>query len=813
MDDLKTTFDNSIKADAQSSEDDADEATNIHKNGIYEERFYMVSAPGKKNSRLMNFIMAPTGEKVNDFLNMTPDIQAFLTPKIRLYKVFNDKTGKLKQVEFIFKNSTDGTEKLKQLFADNDKYFRGSGFGIKDFSFSFNGTTPATAKNDITANLTLFFQDFSDFVQEFESTEGKFKFVDLILYDKKNEDVPTYGYATSHPEQYSPAYYRIRADVGWQVPEANEQFDAACNKRGLEADNIRTTIEKTNQSYYLNMVEHDLNFKADGTVEIKAEYRGYIESALKGSDMDALVDDVILTDRKNREDSLKTAIRDCTTSEVARIKRIYSAQEQLLVEELYQRTYARLNTLGKIRIANVSSDGGFKKNGYFKTKPELMADEAPDTSPTENEIPYFFLGDLLYVMLDIIYSPNNPEPIKNMKLVLPSIDFTGFFENEGPFSINMAQIPIAQAYFTEWFTKQIIDKQVRSKPIMYFLRELLNELISNALIDVCLNRNYKKSMNFQTTTINSSGVGLTGKPTDQAPIITLGGDMIPFSVEESADINDITSYVMVYPSYSTTRPMGSGDYNEDILNGLYHFHLGQDRGIIHEVKFSKVDMQYIREARYLRNGIDGLLQLGAVYRVTLSMFGNTMFYPGMQIYINPFGLGGEQFLPNKENTIANKLGLGGYHIIEKVNSSITSGLFKTTIEAMFVYSGDGDTTFDLQGRNDEDKETTVEEMSVREAKCLELVGAVEDQYKYILAGQEDNGRSITELSQNMDIENILREDETSYPAAEELTLAQADDAQTSDVFLDANRDGADDITGLDVDGFLPESSTDPEASE
>ena len=378
------------------------------------------------------------------------------------------------------------------------------------------------------------------------------------------------------------------------------------------------------------------------------------EGACLAPDMDALVDDVILADRKSREDSLKTAIRDCSASQVARIKRIYSAQEQLLVEELYQRTYARLNTLGKIRIANVSSDGGFKKNGYFKTKPELMAEESSDTSPTENEIPYFFLGDLLYVMLDIVYSTNNPEPIKNMKLVLPSIDFTGFFENDEPFSINIAQIPIAQAYFTEWFTKQIIDKQVRSKPIMYFLRELLNELISNALIDVCLNRSYKKSMNFQTTTINSSGKGLTGIPTDQAPIITLGGDMIPFSVEESADINDITSYVMVYPSYSTTRPMGSGDYNEDILNGLYHFHLGQDRGIIHEVKFSKVDMQYIREARYLRNGIDGLLQLGAVYRVTLSMFGNTMFYPGMQIYINPFGLGGKEFLPNKENTIANK---------------------------------------------------------------------------------------------------------------------------------------------------------------
>jgi hypothetical protein len=378
---------------------------------------------------------------------------------------------------------------------------------------------------------------------------------------------------------------------------------------------------------------------------------------------------------------------------------------------------------------------------------------------------------LWWKKLSIHHQQKNPEPIKNMKLVLPSIDFTGFFENDAPFSINIAQIPISQAYFTEWFTKQIIDKQVRSKPIMYFLRELLNELISNALIDVCLNRSYKKSMNFQTTTINSSGKGLTGIPTDQAPIITLGGDMIPFSVEESADINDITSYVMVYPSYSTTRPMGSGDYGTDIWNGLYHFHLGQDRGIIHEVKFSKVDMQYIREARYLRNGIDGLLQLGAVYRATLSMFGNTMFYPGMQIYINPFGLGGEQFLPNKENTIANKLGLGGYHIIEKVNSSITSGLFKTTVEAMFVYSGDGDTTFDLQGKNDTEKETDIQEIPALEAECLELVGAVELEYGSVLSGQASDISGIVTATENLEeAAEALGDNETSNPDAENIPL-------------------------------------------
>jgi hypothetical protein len=139
-------------------------------------------------------------------------------------------------------------------------------------------------------------------------------------------------------------------------------------------------------------------------------------------------------------------------------------------------------------------------------------------------------------------------------------------------------------------------------------------------------------------------------------------------------------------------------------------------------------MAYIREARYLREGVDGLLQLGAVYRVTLNMFGNTLFYPGMLLYVNPFGLGGEDFLPNKPNSIANKLGLGGYHLIEKVNSSITSGLFKTTVEAMFVYSGDGDTRFNIQGNQEDNPDENIEDPSKVDPTCSNLVSDIRDRY-------------------------------------------------------------------------------------
>ena len=147
-------------------------------------------------------------------------------------------------------------------------------------------------------------------------------------------------------------------------------------------------------------------------------------------------------------------------------------------------------------------------------------------------------------------------------------------------------------------------------------------------------------------------------------------------------------------------------------------------------------MAYIREARYMRDGIDGLLQLGAVYRANIDMFGNSLFYPGMLIYINPFGIGGEEFLPNKSTSIANKLGLGGYHQIDKVNYVISPGSFKTKIDAMFVYSGDGDSRIHIQGKQEQNTEQPVENSVMTDPTCNDLVKEVEDEYYRIAIEQQ-----------------------------------------------------------------------------
>jgi hypothetical protein len=199
---------------------------------------------------------------------------------------------------------------------------------------------------------------------------------------------------------------------------------------------------------------------------------------------------------------------------------------------------------------------------------------------------------------------------------------------------------------------------------------------------------------------------LSGLPTKDNYVINLAEkkDILPFSVEnetgEPADIADLVSYVIIMPIYNTITNKGLGNYFDDIKRGVYHFEIGTDRGILNECKFSKIDMEYIREARFEQSrGVDDLLQLAAVYKASLKLFGNTLFYPGMTLFINPFGIGGNEFIPSNPNSIANKLGLGGYHLVTRVNSIITNGKFSSDVEAMFVYPGDGVTRALVQGNN------------------------------------------------------------------------------------------------------------------
>ena len=92
------------------------------------------------------------------------------------------------------------------------------------------------------------------------------------------------------------------------------------------------------------------------------------------------------------------------------------------------------------------------------------------------------------------------------------------------------------------------------------------------------------------------------------------------------------------------------------------------------------------------------------------MFGNTVFYPGMEFFFNPYGLGGgtEFGRPQDHGSVAWKMGIGGYHTVLSVRTTLTPGKFTTSIKGQQYYSGDGTGNSDLETRRTEGQ-TSIED--------------------------------------------------------------------------------------------------------
>ena len=739
------------------------ETKSIHLNGgfaPYKNRFYMVQdSPDGDQSSMINKLLIPNGQNIREFLDARPSTQAYLVPKLRFYKVYTNKSGNLAEFRFDFRTFTDPS-RIEDL-ATPGKFDRGGDYGVKEFNFSFDGTTPATAKNDIKANLSLYFQSFNDFTRkQFRSEDGELHaFVDLLLLPAgKNKT----GSGAPSIFQYDASYYRIRVDVGWEI-NSTKTKDQEENIGVAAAASLARSLRRMNKSFYLNMVDHTMDFRDDGSIQIDVEYRAYIESALKGTTMDALAS------RESRK-ALKDVRRDyetvlsknrCSAEELNEIRIQLEQIEELLRKQSYQSIMKRLIDNGSIlhKIAKDTSEKEFIRRGIFTTKVEFetpkglnqdnLAEKSKKGVNFKNSkngfsdlkngehykfINYFYLGDLLYAILDCVYDDreNYLAGFEKFKFVLGSFQYEDLLDSTAlAKTINLANIPISCELFYEWFTENIIKPERLSYPIMFFIRDLCNFLLVEILSETCFKRSFDKRLQFKTMNFLGAKNGpgdplgklfsygnLSGGSLKNQLVLDVGkkyagsSPSLPLAVDSEAgvSINDLYNYVTIYAE--TPRIKSSKDANttraQDEADGIMHYQIGRDRGILKRIKFNKSDMQYIREARFFRHGNDGLMQLSAVYKVTLEMFGNTLYYPGMEIFIDPLGLlgVGDEANPRRggqNKSVANKLGFGGYHLVTNVKSSIGPGKFTTTVEAMFSYAGDGDPTSSIIGSKEEIK--------------------------------------------------------------------------------------------------------------
>ena len=338
-------------------------------------------------------------------------------------------------------------------------------------------------------------------------------------------------------------------------------------------------------------------------------------------------------------------------------------------------------------------------------------------------VQFFYFGDLVKVALEHISTTTTGGGAsisgtleRNLRIILGPISFRrtipsnsqGSSTTEFFYNINIADIPISVNYYVEWFLKYVVAKDRETYPILTFLRELSQTLLTSVMRDQAHGltnvprQNLMIRTNFLTAAANQGG---TDALSDDRNIIqgasgftridadaTIGRTletgtalMRPPRPNESS-----YNYMMLYAINSGTTQELTGDYWADRRRGIYHFGIGKDRGLFKRVKFIKTDLPYARESRLaaaLEQRATGLIILKNVYNLDLSMVGNTLFIPGMKVYLDPSGISPILGNPQAPESVAKELGIGGYHVITEVRSYIESGKFETTIKAIFEGAG------------------------------------------------------------------------------------------------------------------------------
>ena len=107
---------------------------------------------------------------------------------MKFYKVILEGNRRIK-VEIPFPTVSLGYSQTGKIFRqsseDKGRYFKNrDGFGIKSFEWQYNGTTEATKFTDLSANLSIYFQDFAQLTAIRESGKTKFTYLDLIIPKK-----------------------------------------------------------------------------------------------------------------------------------------------------------------------------------------------------------------------------------------------------------------------------------------------------------------------------------------------------------------------------------------------------------------------------------------------------------------------------------------------------------------------------------------------------------------------------------------------------------------------------------------------------
>lgn len=328
-------------------------------------------------------------------------------------------------------------------------------------------------------------------------------------------------------------------------------------------------------------------------------------------------------------------------------------------------------------------------------------------------INYMYFGDLFEAALGIVRENQKKEGDKQEWRYL-----LGMIELYDPdlkkkVCVNIADLPVCWEYFQSFFLDKVIKPTKKKWNIRTFLKDIISELLIGSLSPTCFGKlkpETRTKINIQTLILPSKGGRCSDSP------FPAGGknyDNVEGKVQWEGT-KESRSYLFVYPKGGLS-PSRSGDYEKDQQENIIHLQIGSDRGILKSVSFKRQDMPGQREAN-IKKTVDGGGEVGNLlfsnrYNADLTLIGNTLFTNGSTLYLDPRGLGVGGL--NQANSMAKKLGVGGYYFVKKVDYIIESGKFETNVSTILQGLGNG---------KDNQEAPIIEDQGVLRAESSGFVG-------------------------------------------------------------------------------------------
>lgn len=377
----------------------------------------------------------------------------------------------------------------------------------------------------------------------------------------------------------------------------------------------------------------------------------------------------------------------------------------------------------------------------------------PDNS---TQISFFFFGDLLDIILEKIFNDDQGKFVdftkKTTRILLGPITYYDFGSIEDnnliirtkgtkdqsgelvavyrgkQTIVNMADIPISVREFSRWFANNIINKARETYSFWDFAKDIIDDLIISAIAAETYKFAPRQQVRINILPFSVPQVE-NNEELFREVLTSEATKSFRFNLDPNRNFNGKTlspflnsdikapkqNYILFY-GINQPPLERIAEEQRDLQQKIYHVFIGEERGLIKKVGFSRDDNPRQRASNIQQSNPEkqqnGLI-IREKYSAKIQMFGNFLFLPGQQIFVHPTypGLKGR----NVRENIFRKLGLGGYYRVIETNSKIASGEFTTDITTKWDAFGDGTLNLgdQLQGQP-VNKETLSHEDNINE---------------------------------------------------------------------------------------------------